>query len=95
LPTANESPRTVDTYGEAARQFLAFLVDAGMPTDVDRMKREHIEAFVEHLLATRMPATESTSSSVRCRPPTSRGGRTLRSSGSWRAPEHEADEAAP
>jgi hypothetical protein len=24
-----------------------------MPTDADKLKREHVEAFVEHLLATR------------------------------------------
>lgn len=59
LRAANKSPRTVDTYGEASRQLLAFLIDAGMPTDADTIRREHVEAFIEHLLATRKPATAS------------------------------------
>lgn len=59
LRAANKSPRTIETYAEAARQFLAFLVDTGMPTDASSVRREHVEAFVEHLLRTRAPATAS------------------------------------
>ena len=30
-----------------------------MPTDVSSIRREHVEAFMEHLLETRAPATAS------------------------------------
>lgn len=55
LRAADEPPLTVDTDGEAARQLLAFLIDAGMPTDADSLQPEHIASFLEHLLATRKP----------------------------------------
>ena len=59
LRAENRSPRTQETYGEAARQFAQFLADQGMPRDVAQIKREHIEAFVERLLETRKASTAS------------------------------------
>jgi site-specific recombinase XerD len=38
-------------------QFARFLADSGMPTDVANIKREHVEAFIEHLLEHWKPAT--------------------------------------
>jgi site-specific recombinase XerD len=53
----NLTPRTVETYGEACRGFARFLRERGMPTAMDAIHREHVEAFIEHLLHTSKPAT--------------------------------------
>ncbi len=50
---SNVSSRTVQTYSEAVRQLGDFLGARGMPTDVAKIKREHVEAFVEDLLTRR------------------------------------------
>ena len=60
LRATNKSSRTVGTYGDAARQLLSFLAANGMPTDVEHIKREHVEAFIEQLLATKKPSTAQT-----------------------------------
>lgn len=57
LRAANKSPRTLETYGESARQLQAFLAAQGMPTDVAKVRREHVEAWLEALLAKWKPAT--------------------------------------
>jgi site-specific recombinase XerD len=57
LRAENKSPRTVETYGEACRAFTRFAAERGMPTAVDAIAREHVEAFVEDLLARWKPAT--------------------------------------
>ena len=57
LRAENLSARTQETYTEAVRQFAAFLAIQGMPAEVAHIRREHIEAFVTHLLDTRKPAT--------------------------------------
>jgi site-specific recombinase XerD len=57
LRASNKSPKTIATYGEAARQLLAFLRESGMPTEVAKIGREHVEAFVERLVETKSPAT--------------------------------------
>jgi site-specific recombinase XerD len=55
----NLSPNTIEVYGSACQRLTEFLVRHGMPTDVTSITREHIEVFMEHLLATRAPATAS------------------------------------
>lgn len=57
LRAANLSPRTVQSYLEAANQFCAFLESAGMPNDPTHLTREHIEAFVEDVLSRHSPST--------------------------------------
>jgi site-specific recombinase XerD len=57
LRAGNRSPRTVQTYAEAATQFHRFLAANGKPIDVRRLKREHVEEWITHLLATWKPAT--------------------------------------
>lgn len=57
LRAENKSTKTVDTYLEAAGQLAAFLEDSGVPTDVEAIRREHIEAFIGHLLKRWKPAT--------------------------------------
>lgn len=42
---------------EAALQFLAFLQESGMPTEVTSLRREHIEGFEERLNGKWRPAT--------------------------------------
>lgn len=49
LRALNRSPKTIETYLEAARQLAAFLAEKGMPIDVAAVRREHIEAFLVHL----------------------------------------------
>ena len=57
LRAANKSPKTIQVYSEAAHQLLAFLQEMGMPTEVARIGREHVESFIEHLVATKAAAT--------------------------------------
>jgi hypothetical protein len=57
LRAANKSPKTIATYGEAAHQLLAFLRESGMPTEVARIRRAHVECSIERLVAAKAPAT--------------------------------------
>lgn len=57
LRAANKSPKTVEVYGEAARQLVAFLVESGMPTDAARITREHVETYIAGVLERWKPAT--------------------------------------
>jgi site-specific recombinase XerC len=49
LRAGNKSDKTVSVYMEAAGQLHAFLMASGMPTQVENIRREHIEAFIETL----------------------------------------------
>ena len=58
LRAQNKSPRTIQSYDEAARQFAAFLVTNAAPMTVEQIGREHIEAFLVDLRQRGMaPAT--------------------------------------
>ncbi|MEX1194408.1 MAG: tyrosine-type recombinase/integrase [Dehalococcoidia bacterium] len=57
LRSNNRAPKTVQTYEEAVRRFADFLAERGMPQDVRAIRREHIEAFIEHLLDTQKATT--------------------------------------
>jgi site-specific recombinase XerD len=57
LRAKNASDRTVQTYCESVSQLAAFLAAKGMPTTLDGIRREHVEAFIEDLLARFKPAT--------------------------------------
>ena len=57
LRAENKSDRTVETYGDACRGFARFLAEKGMPTAVDAISREHVEAFIDGLLRRWKPAT--------------------------------------
>ena len=59
LRAENLSPRTQETYTESVRQLARFLVDHGMPQDLANIHREHIEAFIAHLLERWKPSTAS------------------------------------
>jgi site-specific recombinase XerD len=60
LQAQNKSPRTIGGYTESMRQFLAFLIERGMPTSVDGVCREHIETYIAHVLAQHKPSTAAT-----------------------------------
>jgi site-specific recombinase XerD len=57
LRAENVSDRTVETYSEAVRQLATYLASKGMPTVPEAITREHVESFIEHLLARWKPAT--------------------------------------
>jgi site-specific recombinase XerD len=59
LRSANKSPRTLETYLEGVRGLEGFLRARGMPEAMEAIKREHVEAYVEHLLERWTPATAS------------------------------------
>jgi site-specific recombinase XerD len=59
LEAENKSPATLETYGISLRQFIAFLLDRGMPTEAENIRREHVEAFIAHLLERWKPTTAS------------------------------------
>ena len=56
LRASNAAPRTVSTYLEGATQFATFLAAQGMPTNVPDIRREHVEAYIEEILAQRLVA---------------------------------------
>jgi site-specific recombinase XerD len=57
LRAANRSPATIETYSQSTHQLAAFLTERGMPTEAAKVRREHIEAFLEYLLDLHSPAT--------------------------------------
>jgi site-specific recombinase XerD len=57
LRAQNKSPRTLETYSESVSQLGRFLAEKGMPTAPADIRREHVEAFIEDLLARLKPAT--------------------------------------
>jgi len=59
LRAEGKSPRTLETYGEALTQLGKHLRSRGMPTEVERLRREHVEDFITNLLVRFKPATAS------------------------------------
>ena len=57
LRAGNKSPKTVKGYTDSTRIFREYLVQYGMPTQVDRINREHVEAFVTDQLERWKPTT--------------------------------------
>jgi len=57
LRAGNLSEKTIYAYCGAVDQFAGYLAATGMPQDVATITREHIEAFITHLLNTRKPST--------------------------------------
>jgi site-specific recombinase XerD len=57
LRASNLSPRTIQSYLEAVDLFGRYIAAQGMPTALASIRREHVEAFIEQLLATYKPAT--------------------------------------
>ena len=59
LEAQNKSPKTLEAYLGSLHKLDRFLAAKGMPRGVARIRREHIEAFIAHLLTVYKPATAS------------------------------------
>ena len=57
LKAANLSPKTQEVYLESAVQFARFRQAQGMPQDIAKLTREHVESYIVHMIETRSPAT--------------------------------------
>ncbi len=57
LRAENLSSKTIYAYTGAVEQLARFLADKGMPENVADLTREHVEAFITHLLETRKATT--------------------------------------
>jgi site-specific recombinase XerD len=57
LRARNRSPMTTQSYVRTVGMFRDYLVGVGMPTEVDRITREHVEAFVADQLRRWKPKT--------------------------------------
>jgi site-specific recombinase XerD len=60
LEACNLSPRTIRAYTDDGALFAAFLASRGMPTTVNRISREHVEAFIAAELERTAPASAAT-----------------------------------
>ncbi len=58
LRAENKSPKTVTTYGDSVAQLTQYLAGEGVTSGAE-IRREHIAAFMEHLLGKRSAATAS------------------------------------
>ncbi|HYX79093.1 MAG TPA: site-specific integrase, partial [Actinomycetota bacterium] len=50
LRATNRSPRTVELYLLGLERLEGFLGERGMPLSVDRVTREHVEAWIDWML---------------------------------------------
>jgi site-specific recombinase XerD len=57
LRARNRSPKTIKGYVETTRLFREYLVRVGMPTAIDMITREHVEAFIADQLERWKPKT--------------------------------------
>lgn len=60
LRAENKSPKTITSYTSGGQQLYDFLASQGMPTQVSAIRREHIEAFLESVLARWRASTAAT-----------------------------------
>lgn len=60
LRATNLSPRTVRGYCDSCELVRRFLIQNGIPTTVTAIAREHVETFIEDLLARWKPSTANT-----------------------------------
>jgi site-specific recombinase XerD len=60
LRATNRSPATQRTYLTGVGQFHDFLLVQGMPTNIEHITREHVEAFLADLADRRSPSTAQT-----------------------------------
>src|SRR5437879_4215236 len=57
LRAANLADATVTSYLTAGENLVTFLVQRGMPTEAESIRREHVEAYIEDVLARRKATT--------------------------------------
>ena len=60
LMAANKSPATRQVYVGSVSTFDRFLADNGMPRELKKIKRTHVEAFMQDQLARLKPASAAT-----------------------------------
>ena len=60
LRAANRSPKTIEKYVGAARQFAAFSAANDMPTEPAAIRRRDVDAYIAHLLERFKPGTAVT-----------------------------------
>lgn len=46
LRATNKAPKTIKSWTDTLRRFRDFLTDNGMPTDIRRLTREHVETHI-------------------------------------------------
>jgi site-specific recombinase XerD len=59
LRAANLAPKTITTYEQSAESLARFLEGQGMPTEVAKITRDYLEAYIEDQLARWKPTTAS------------------------------------
>jgi site-specific recombinase XerD len=59
LRARNLAPKTIKTYGESADQLAVWLEDTHGVTEAADITRDHVTAFITHLLGKHKPATAS------------------------------------
>lgn len=57
LRAANKYPKTIKGYAEATNQLVVFLRERGMSTEVSKIRREHVESYIDDQLRKWKPAT--------------------------------------
>jgi site-specific recombinase XerD len=57
LRSLHRSPKTIETYEESVIRLIKFLSSAGMPLDIENIRREHVESFIVDLLEKFKPST--------------------------------------
>jgi site-specific recombinase XerD len=57
LRAAGKQPKTLRVYGDAARLLIDFFIANGMPTEADKITREHVETFILDQVERYAPAT--------------------------------------
>jgi hypothetical protein len=57
LRAADKAPGTRQGFADAARRLNVFLEASGMPTEVAKLRRDHVEYFIDHLVQAYKPAT--------------------------------------
>lgn len=60
LQAGNKSPKTIEDYVRGARRYRHWAEAEGEPTDVEKITKAHVQAFVANLVRTRAPATAET-----------------------------------
>ena len=65
LRAENRSPLTIRSYCDSLSYFVDFLLNMGMPTSPDNITREHVEAYMDHLLHERKVAPSTAAARYR------------------------------
>ena len=67
LRAENRSPHTIQSYHDSLARFVDFLIEMGMPTNPTNIRREHVEAFIVHLLKRKPEPASPATAAIRFR----------------------------